>query len=133
MTQMTSSTITQDHRARTDETVDIISSEKVRGTPVFATDGEKIGSVDHLMIGKFDGRVEFAVMSFGGFLGVGESYHPIPWESLDYDTKRGGYVVNIDKEKLKDAPHYEVSGFPRYDRKYGHSIYTFYGAVPPAV
>jgi hypothetical protein len=116
-----------------DESSDLISSAKVEGTPVFATDGERIGHIDHLMIGKFDGRVAFSVMSFGGFLGLGESFHPIPWESLDYDTERGGYVVNIDKAKLKDAPYYSRASAPAYDRAYGSSIYSFYGAVPPVV
>jgi len=112
-----------------DETTLLISSDKVDGTPVYATDGEKIGHVDHLMIGKRSGRVEYAVMSFGGFLGIGESYHPLPWDALDYDTERGGYVVNIDKEKLESAPHYERGTFPVFDRAYGENIYTYYGVL----
>ena len=83
-----------------DETGNLISSNKVDGTAVYATDGEKIGKIDHLMIGKRSGRVEYAVMNFGGFLGMGESHHPLPWDALDYDTDRGGYVVNIDKDRL---------------------------------
>lgn len=117
-----------------DESSNLISSAKVEGTPVFATDGERIGHIDHLMIGKLDGRVAFSVMSFGGFLGLGESFHPIPWEALDYDTERGGYVVNIEKSRLKDAPYYDRAGAaPDYNRAYGTSIYGFYGAVPPVV
>lgn len=112
-----------------DETTDLISSEKVDGTKVFATDGEKIGSIDHLMIGKRSGRVEFAVMSFGGFLGMGESYHPVPWDALDYDTERGGYVVNIDKNRLKEAPYYEEGSRPQFDRQYGETVYNYYGVM----
>ena len=112
-----------------DETQSLISSNKVEDTPVFATDGEKIGSIDHLMLGKYSGRVEYAVMSFGGFLGMAESYHPLPWDALDYDEKTGGYVVNIDKEKLRDAPYYTSSNIPVFDRSFGQAIYGYYGVV----
>ncbi|BBC71365.1 photosystem reaction center subunit H [Altererythrobacter sp. B11] len=112
-----------------DETHNLISSDKVDGTPVYSLDGEKVGHIDHLMIGKRSGRVEYAVMSFGGFLGIGESYHPLPWETLDYDTDRGGYVVNIDKAKLRDAPHYEANAAPPFDRAYGQNVYTYYGVL----
>ena len=56
------------------------------------------------MIDKRSGKVAYAVMSFGGFLGMGESYHPLPWEVLDYDERQGGYVVDLDKERLQNAP-----------------------------
>lgn len=112
-----------------DETSNLISSDKVDGTAVYATDGEKLGHIDHLMIGKRSGRVEYAIMSFGGFLGIGESYHPVPWEALDYDTAKGGYVASIDKERLKIAPHYEGSNSPAYDRTYGQTVYGYYGLM----
>jgi hypothetical protein len=112
-----------------DETTNLISSAKVEGTDVYATDGEKIGHIDHLMIGKRSGRVEYAVMSFGGFLGMGERYHPLPWDALTYHTDRGGYVVNIDKDRLKDAPSYERDRSPSFDRQYGESVYNYYGFI----
>jgi len=112
-----------------DETTNLISSAKVDGTAVYSTDGEKIGSIDHLMIGKRSGRVEYAVMSFGGLLGMGENHHPLPWDALDYDTNRGGYVVNIDKDKLKGAPSYERDSQPDFDRQYGEQVYNYYGFV----
>lgn len=112
-----------------DETHNLISSDKVDGTAVYATDGEKLGHIDHLMIGKRNGRVEYAVMSFGGFLGIGESYHPIPWDALDYDTDKDGYVVAIDKDKLETAPHYFPGTVPVYDSRYGGEVYTYYGMM----
>lgn len=135
MTQMTQGSISTDRAADGrrdvlhDETGHLISSERVEGTAVYATDGEKIGHIDHMMIGKRNGRVEYAVMSFGGFLGIGESYHPIPWDALDYDTGQAGYVVNIDKSKLHEAPHYAAGQPPIYDRNYGSSIYSYYGVI----
>lgn len=112
-----------------DETNNLISSSKVDGTAVYSIDGEKIGRVDHLMIGKRSGRVEYAVMNFGGFLGMGESHHPLPWEALDYDTDRGGYVVNVSKDRLKDSPSYGANEQPSYDRQYGQNVYSYYGFI----
>ena len=71
-----------------DETGNLISSNKVEGTSVYSTDGEKLGSIDHLMIGKRSGRVEYSVMSFGGFLGIGEQYRPVGRAGLRYRARR---------------------------------------------
>ena len=74
-----------DQKARTseiDETKRLISSEKVEGTTVYNRRGDNLGTIDHLMIDKLEGQVEYAVMFTGGFLGIGESYSPVPWDSL---------------------------------------------------
>jgi sporulation protein YlmC with PRC-barrel domain len=89
-----------------DETAELISSEKVEGTAVYDRKGDKIGTVHHLMINKYTGQVAYAVISFGGFLGIGAEYHPIPWRLLDYDGEVGGYVVDLDREQLEKAPHF---------------------------
>ena len=95
-----------------DETVRLISSEKVDGTPVYNPAGERLGTVHHLMIDKYTGQVSYAVMSFGGFLGIGESYHPLPWRRLSYDTRLGGYVVELDRPRLEASPRYTASNQP---------------------
>ena len=82
----------------------LIAADKVKGTNVYNLAGEKIGSVDDIMIDKASGRSIYAVMSFGGFLGMGESYHPLPWATLKYDAQKGGYVVKQDKMRLEGAP-----------------------------
>jgi sporulation protein YlmC with PRC-barrel domain len=82
----------------------LISSEDVEGTNVYDVKGSKIGEIDHLMIDKVSGRVTYAVMSFGGFLGLGHSHYPIPWGALKYDTKVNGYVTGITEQQLRDAP-----------------------------
>ncbi|QZH76618.1 MAG: PRC-barrel domain-containing protein [Erythrobacter sp.] len=112
-----------------DETDSLISSDKVEGTKVYSTDGEHLGTIDHVMLGKRSGRIEYTVMSFGGFLGMGESYFPVPWDALDYDTDRGGYVVNIDKSRLSDAPSYGRDKTPSYDEQYGRQVYGYYGLM----
>jgi hypothetical protein len=71
------------------------------------------------MIDKFNWYVEYAIMSFGGFLGMGESYHPLPWRALTYDTNLGGYCVDLDRPRLERAPHYTSSSQPNWsDRAY---------------
>lgn len=122
-----SSTNRSERELERDETTNLISSEKVEGTAVYNRDGEKLGSIKNFMVGKRNGRVEYAVMSFGGLLGMGERYHPLPWDVLDYDTDKGGYVVDIDKEQLKSGPSFERGREPAFDRQYGESVYGHYG------
>ena len=77
----------------TDETDELIASNKVEGTAIYNRQGERIGTLHHFMVGKRSGQVAYAVMSFDGFLGMGENYYPLPWNELTYDTNLGGYVV----------------------------------------
>jgi len=82
----------------------LIASGKVAGTAVYAIGGDHIGSIVDVMLDKATGRVAYAVLTFGGFLGIGSKQFPLPWEMLSYDTTRGGYVVKIDKARLERAP-----------------------------
>ena len=111
----------------TDETSELIASDKVEGTEVYNRQGEHLGEVHNFMVNKRTGQVEYAVMSFGGLLGIGESYHPLPWKALTYDTSKGGYVVDLDKRKLEGAPTYRAGEEPMYDREYGRSLSDYYG------
>src|ERR1700755_913671 len=81
------------------ETVSLIGSDKVEGTAVYGVDEKKIGQVERVMIDKMSGKVAYAVLSFGGFLGVGEEYYPTPWSNLTYDTRLGGYRTNLTKDR----------------------------------
>jgi hypothetical protein len=89
-----------------DETGNLIGSDKVEGTAVYGADHNKIGSIERVMIDKKSGRVSYAVLSFGGFLGIGDDHYPLPWQSLKYDTSLGGYVTGVTETQLKGAPHY---------------------------
>lgn len=106
---------------------DVISSEKVEGTSVYNTAGEKLGSIDDLMIDKLNGQVRYAVLEFGGFLGMGTDRYPIPWQMLKYDQSKDGYVVPLDKAKLERAPKYTDERVPLYDREYSDRVNTYYG------
>ena len=106
---------------------DVITSDRVEGTKVYNDDGDKLGSIDYLVIDKHSGHVRYAALEFGGFLGMGTNRYPVPWSLLEYDTERGGYVVPIDKETLDGAPRYEASRRPDYDDEYGRTVYDYYG------
>jgi hypothetical protein len=95
-----------------DETTDLIASNKVEGTAVYNREGEQLGEVYNFMVGKRSGRVAYAVMSFGGFLGIGQRYHALPWNVLTYDPDRGGYVIDADKDRLMRAPSYQEGEDP---------------------
>jgi sporulation protein YlmC with PRC-barrel domain len=110
----------------TDETDRLIASNKVEGTAVYDPNGDKLGSIYNFMVEKRSGQVEYAVLQFGGILGLGSDYYPLPWSKLTYDTDQGGYVVDIDKETLERAPHYRDVE-PRYDRAYGAEVFGYYG------
>jgi hypothetical protein len=110
-----------------EETRRLISSDKVGGTEVYNQEGDNLGSIHTLMIDKVSGKVEYAVMSFGGFLGMGERYHPLPWRTLTYDTSRGGYVVNLSREQLEAAPNYGRDEDWWATPGHGRSINDYYG------
>jgi hypothetical protein len=85
----------------------LIGSDKVEGTAVYGPDESKIGSIERVMIDKKSGRVSYAVLGFGGFLGLGNDHYPLPWQSLKYDTRLGGYVTGITESQLRGAPKYQ--------------------------
>jgi PRC-barrel domain len=114
----------------TAETPELIASNKVEGTAVYNQNGDKLGSIYNFMVRKHSGQVAYAVLSFGGFLGMGASYHPLPWNALKYDTALDGYVVNLTKEELEGAPTYSDTelaawGNPEHRRR----IDNYYGGL----
>ncbi|WP_448502091.1 PRC-barrel domain-containing protein [Sphingomonas sp.] len=104
----------------------LIASDRVEGTSVHNREGEKLGSVERFMVDRASGQVEYVVLSFGGFLGLGERYFPVPWQALDYDPAHGGYVVDLTREQIEGAPSYEAEE-PAYDRTFGERVYGYYG------
>jgi hypothetical protein len=113
------------------ETASLIGSDKVEGTPVFRSNGERIGEIERVMIDKLSGKVAYAVMSFGGFLGIGEDYYPLPWSLLTYNERLDGYEVNINEEQLKGAPKYSPhESWDWSSRDRGQAIHDYY-QVPP--
>jgi PRC-barrel domain len=109
------------------ETVSLIGSDKVEGTAVYGADERKIGTIQRIMLDKTSGKVAYAVVSFGGFLGMGEDYYPLPWPNLKYDTRLDGYRVGVTEEQLKSAPKYSRStDWDWSDRARDRSVYEYY-------
>ncbi|MFC3713750.1 PRC-barrel domain-containing protein [Sphingoaurantiacus capsulatus] len=118
----------QSGRLAADETGKLIASDKVVDTAVYNSGGEKLGSIHSVMLHKISGRVAYAVMSFGGFLGIGERYHPLPWDALTYDEAKGGYNIGHTVDQLRAAPHYSREELDALDYgKAGPAIYDYYG------
>jgi hypothetical protein len=113
------------------ETTSFIASDKVEGTPVYRANGEKIGRIERVMIDKISGKVAYAVMSFGGFLGIGEDYYPLPWSLLKYNTKLDGYEVNISEQQLKGAPKFsKAETWDWTSRTNDQKVYDYYQVMP---
>jgi hypothetical protein len=109
------------------ETVSLIGSDKVDGTAVYGADDKKIGAVQRVMIDKISGKIAYAVISFGGFLGMGEDYYPLPWTNLKYDTRLSGYRVGVTEEQLKGAPKFNRNtDWDWSDRSRDEAIYDYY-------
>ncbi len=105
----------------------LIESDRVEGTSVYGPDGNHIGSIKRLMIEKMTGKVTYVVMSFGGFLGIGEEEHTIPWNKLDYDTSLGGYRTDITEEQLRGAPtFYREDDYRWSDRNRERELHDYW-------
>lgn len=106
----------------------LIGSDKVEGTAVYGADREKIGSIERVMIDKISGKVSYAVLSFGGFLGIGDDHYPLPWQSLKYDTGLGGYLTGVTLKQLEGAPKYgNDNSWDWADESRTRAVNSYYG------
>lgn len=109
----------------------LIGSDRVEGTAVRRPKGDKIGSIERLMIDKQTGKVAYAVLSFGGFLGIGNKHLPIPWSLLTYNVALDAYELDIAEDVLQEAPSSEQnSEFDFGDRADEARLYAYYNAPP---
>lgn len=109
----------------------LIAGGQVSGTTVYNKAGEKLGSIEDIMIDKQSGRIAYAVLSFGGFLGLGHKHHPLPWSTLRYDQRLGGYVVDLDRSVLEGAPAYSNEEAPAWeDEAWTRRLHDYYKVEP---
>jgi hypothetical protein len=112
------------------KTTILTGSDKVGGTPVYRSDGDRVGQIERIMIDKLSGKVVFAVMSFGGFMGIGQDYYPLPWSLLTYNPRLEGYEINISEQQLMHAPKYSNNEtWDWSDQERGKKVYAYYGVV----
>jgi sporulation protein YlmC with PRC-barrel domain len=106
-----------------------IRATKVCGTDVYNDTGVKIGTVEDIILDKQSNQIMFAALGFGGFLGMGEKYYPVPWSMLNYQEDVGGYVLPLRKESLEKAPAYDLKDLTRHDGSLGtirERTYSYY-------
>ena len=102
----------------------MISSKDIEGAAVYGPDAKKIGEIEHLIIEKVSGQVRFAVISFGGLLGMGSGHYPVPWPALTYDTSIPGYRAGITETQLRDAPAFAPGAWE--DHEWREHVYQYY-------
>ncbi|MEO1694375.1 MAG: PRC-barrel domain-containing protein [Pseudomonadota bacterium] len=108
-----------------------IRATRVTGTAVYNRDGDKIGEVEDVMLDKMSNEILFAVVGFGGILGMGQKYHPLPWAMLDYEDDKNGYVTNVTKEQLEKAPSDSIENLTKDDgNQWKQQTYAHYGVQP---
>ena len=106
-----------------------ILASKVKGTAVYNNAGDKIGTVEDIVLDKQSNQILFAALGFGGLLGIGEKYYPVPWSMLDYSEDKGGYVVPLDKDRIENAPAYDLKDLTKRDGSLGtirEQTYDYY-------
>jgi len=105
----------------------LIESDRVDGTSVYDANGNSIGSVKRMMIDKLSGKVAYAVVSFGGFLGMGADELALPWGKLTYDTSLGGFRTDVSEQQLKGAPSfYRQSGYDWSNRTQERDLHDYW-------
>jgi sporulation protein YlmC with PRC-barrel domain len=111
----------------------VVPASKIIGETVVNYQGENVGKIHELVIDARKNRVAYAVLSFGGFLGMGNKLFAMPWEAFEFSTTEHKLILNVDKEKLKTAPGFEKDDkWPDFaDKLWGESIYNYYNYVPP--
>ena len=106
---------------------DLIGSDRVEGTNVYRSDGKKVGEIERVMIDKVGGKVSYAVLGFGGFLGIGEDHYPIPWSMLTYNEKPDGFQLDVTEEQLKNAPKIEQGeSWEQANRARNQDVYDYW-------
>lgn len=109
----------------------IMSAESLSGDKVVNSKGEDLGNIDAIMLDVPNGRIAYAVLSFGGFMGMGDKLFALPWEALTLDADRERFVLNMEKDELKDAPGFDKDHWPSMaDLSWATQIHSYYGSRP---
>lgn len=109
----------------------LFSYQNFKGTSIKNNDGDTLGNVHDLVLNLQDGRIAYVLLASGGFLGIGEKYLPVPYEALYYNPEKEAYQMDMEKDKLKEAPQIDIANWPeRPDRQYIERVYAYYGYRP---
>jgi sporulation protein YlmC with PRC-barrel domain len=114
-----------------DYTPHVLSSSSINGDEVYNAQGEHLGEIKELMIDLNSGQIAYAVLSFGGFLGIGDKLFALPWEAFTLNSEEKYFVLNVDKERFDNAPGFDKDNWPSSpDRSFIDSVYSHYGYEP---
>lgn len=110
---------------------ELMGAHTLLGEDVYNHKDEDLGDIKEFMLDMRSGRVSYAVLSFGSFLGMGEKLFAVPWNALTLDTVNQRFILNIDKERLKDAPGFDADHWPDMaDTTWTNEIHSYYGTTP---
>lgn len=110
---------------------ELMGADTLNGNDVYNLKDEDLGDIKEIMLNMRTGRVSYAVLSFGGFLGMGEKLFAVPWEALTLDTTNKRFVLNVEKDRLENAPGFDKDKWPNMaDQTWAQSIHDFYGTQP---
>jgi sporulation protein YlmC with PRC-barrel domain len=110
---------------------EIMAADTLEGDNVYNAEGEKLGEIEHVMVDVPRGRIAYAVLSFGGFLGMGEKLFAIPWSALTLDADHHNFVLNVPKQRLKDAPGFDKDHWPvMADPRWASNVHSYYATRP---
>lgn len=110
---------------------ELMGADTLVGNDVFNRDSEDLGDIKEIMLDMRTGRVSYAVLSFGGFMGMGEKLFAVPWDALKLDTENKRFVLDVNKERLSDVPGFDKSKWPNMaDKTWEDSIHSYYGTKP---
>ena len=106
----------------------LMGADNLIGNDVYSQNEDDLGDIKEIMLDTNTGKVSYAVLSYGGFLGMGEKLFAVPWEALKLDTENKRFVLNVDSEKLESAPGFDKDNWPNMaDEKWADGIHSFYG------
>lgn len=109
----------------------VLSASTLIGNNVRNSDGDSLGEIEEIMLDRSDGRVAYAVLSFGGFLGVGDKLFAVPWQVLEIDTENHEFILDVPKDRLKEAPGFDKDDWPSSaDRSFMDEVYGYYEVKP---
>lgn len=110
---------------------DVVRTDEIIGVDVVNKGGENLGAIKDIVLDKYEGQVRYVVLSFGGILGMGDKLFALPWKAIHYDESEDSFVLDVDKERLKNAPGFDKDNWPNFsDREWGQTIFNFYGSQP---
>jgi sporulation protein YlmC with PRC-barrel domain len=110
---------------------ELMGADTLSGNDVYNQKDEDLGDIKEIMLNMRTGRISYAVLSYGGFLGMGEKLFAVPWEALKLDTENKRFVLNVEKDRIESAPGFDKNNWPNMsDPVWAEGLHTFYGTTP---